>query len=160
MTMFSTIRTAALAGALAALATGAAAGAEEPRRFTMSPSEGGFVRLDTVTGEVSFCSRKGGEWACETMADQGRDVRRDNDRLVEENRQLRAENRRLEETLGLGEPRPGEKGEGERRAERPGPRFELPSEADIDRAMSYVQRMLRKFRDKLKELEGPERQGT
>ena len=37
--------------------------------------------------------------------------------------------------------------------EKPKPKLELPSEEDVDKALSYMERMFKKFRDKLKELD-------
>ena len=36
----------------------------------------------------------------------------------------------------------------------------LPTEDDVDKAMSYVQRMLKKFREKVRELEDHDKKGT
>lgn len=134
--------------ALLVLVATAASSADSQGRYVMSPTEGGFARLDTETGAMSLCGRKGDRWVCEPMADAAMTLREERSRLAAENAELKAEVRRLEGLLGPG---------GERRsAER---KFELPSEQDVDRALDYVQRMYRKFRDRLKELEG-ENKGT
>jgi len=148
-----------LAAVLGATGVVSAAGAadEKPGRYTMSPADGGgFVRLDGETGTMALCTRKGGEWACQEMLDSTKDLRRENDRLAAENKDLKADVRRLEEMLGLGD---GKKGE-EKRAERPGGGLQLPSEEEVDRALNYVERMLKKFRDKLKQFEREGKEGT
>jgi len=33
----------------------------------MAPTEGGFVRLDTITGDMSFCSKEASGWSCKPM---------------------------------------------------------------------------------------------
>ena len=38
-----------------------------------------------------------------------------------------------------------------------GPKFKLPSEEDIDRAMDYVQRMMRKFKERMREFRDSDR---
>lgn len=130
---------------------------DKPGRYTMSPADGGFVRLDTETGAMALCHRRQGQWACEEMPDATRDLRRDNDRLTAENKELKADIRRMEEMLGLGD---GKKQDGDRRADRPGGKLQLPSEEDVDKALGYIERMFKKFRDKMKQFEGEEGRGT
>jgi hypothetical protein len=140
---------------LAWAAPAAEAQGDRQGRYVLKPADGGgFVRLDTETGAMSLCARKDAEWSCQAMADAGKDVREEADRLRTENRQLKAEVRRLEDMLIPGD---GAKGP---RAERPGGRLQLPSEEDVDRVMTYMQRMFRKFRDKLKEFEDEAHRGT
>jgi hypothetical protein len=40
----------------------------------------------------------------------------------------------------------------DRRAEK-GPKFQLPSEEDVDRAFGYMERLMRKFKEKMRELD-------
>lgn len=139
-----------------ALATVPAAAAETPQagRYTMTPAEGGFVRLDTETGAMALCARKDSQWSCEAMPDDQQSQRRDIERLEAENKALKDEIRRMEEVMGLGDPKPGESGP--QGAERPKGGLGLPSEQDVDKAFDYVQRMLKKFQEKMRELEsGP-----
>jgi hypothetical protein len=67
MRMPLTARLALLAGFPLAAMTVTAQEAEAPGvRFTLSTSEeGGFIRLDTLTGAVSHCYESGGRWRCE-----------------------------------------------------------------------------------------------
>ena len=120
-------------------------------RYKITPTEGGaFLRLDTHTGAMSACQRKDGKWACEAVPDDRRALETEIERLS-------AEVKRLEELLAL--PDPGNPDSKDKRAERSGPRFQLqlPSEADVDRAMDYVERMMRKFKDKLREFKDSDR---
>jgi hypothetical protein len=133
----------ALAMALAGAAMAAAPGGEQPGRFTMQPVDGGYLRLDTATGDMSLCAPSGGAFECRPVKDD-RDLQSEIARLSEENKELKAEVKRLEDMLGLDG--------GER---RPAPKFELPSEEDVDKALTYLERMFKKFRDKLKELDKP-----
>ena len=115
----------------------------------MSPAEGGSVlRLDTQTGAVSLCQRKSGTWVCEALADDRRALEGEIDRLTAETNELKSAVKRLEELIG----RPDADGRSAR-ADKAKPKFQLPTEEDVDRAMTYIQRMMRKFRDKLRELE-------
>lgn len=120
--------------------------AERQGRYSMSPAEGGgIVRLDTESGAVAICQKKDGDWACREMEDEGRRLRQENERLGRENTQLKDELKRLEDVVAGNPSRPGK--------DRPGENFRLPSEDDVDKALDYVDRMFKKFRDKLKELE-------
>lgn len=133
--------------------------AERPGRFAMSPAEGGgFVRLDTETGQMSLCQRRESDWSCRELAEPSRGLDQEIERLRAENQRLRTELRQLEDIM-LGDRRAdGRHAEGQRGG-RGSMEFRLPSEQDLDTAMSYVQRMLRKFREKMKELEA-ESKGT
>ncbi len=133
-----------------ATASASAQPAERPARFSMAPADGGgFVRLDTDTGAMAICQRAGNEWACRDMQDNGRQVLQERDRLMAENKQLKSEIKRLEDLVVANTNR-GPDSKNDRHAER----FNLPSEEEVDKALSYVERMFKKFRDKMKELEG------
>jgi hypothetical protein len=131
-----------------------AVGQERQGRYTMSPTENGFVRLDTETGAMSLCSRKDAIWSCEPMDDKARSMRQQVEQLTAENRALRAEVDRLERSLPGDGGRPGPT----LRSERPGGGFDLPSDQDVDRALDYVERMYKKFRDRLRQLEQDNRE--
>jgi hypothetical protein len=122
---------------------GAAPEAEQPSdRYTLTPTEGGtFLRLDRQTGATSACRRKDGRLACETAADDRRALETEIDRLTTENAELKSAVKRLEDLLGLPD------------AEAKSPKhgtfnFKLPSEHDVDRAMDYVEGMVRKFKER------------
>lgn len=150
--------TAAIAGAMTLVAGASVLVAQErPGRFSMSPVEGGFVRLDTETGAMSYCKAQpkeaaaNGMWACQPMADTSTDARK----LETENKDLRAEVRRMEDLLGLnGEKPKGEEKQAEQRPGGSGGPFNLPSEQEVDKALSYMERMVKKFHDTMKRLEG------
>ena len=123
-------------------------------RYKLTPVEGGaFLRLDTQTGAVSVCQRKDGSWACECRARRPPRARdRRSAASSTENRELQGAVKRLEELLALPDP------EGpDRRAQRSGPKIQLPSEADVDWAMDYVQRMMRKFKDRMRDFKDNDR---
>jgi len=131
-----------------ALLIGAAPDADQiSGRYRMTPAEGGaFLRLDTQTGAMSVCQRKDGRWACEAVPDERRALETEIDRL-------KSEVKRLEELLAL--PDPGTP-DG-KRAQRSGPKLSLPSEEDLDRAMDYAQRMMRKFKERMREFRDSDR---
>jgi hypothetical protein len=143
--------------AVLGLATAALAAEQRQGRYTLSPADGGFIRLDTTTGSMSLCSRKDGNWACEAMADAGASLRQELDRLTAENEELKAEIKRLEELVGLGDDgKPGSN----RGIEPPGGNLRLPTEEDVDRALNYIDRMFQKFKDKLKEFDRQDHKAT
>jgi hypothetical protein len=136
------------------LLLGAAPDAEETGgRYKLTPADGGsFLRLDSQTGAMSVCQRKDAKWACEAIADDRRALEAEIARLSGENKELQGNVKRLEELLALPDP------EGkDRRAQRGGARFQLPSEEEVDRAMDFVERMMRKFRDKLRDFKDSDR---
>lgn len=126
----------------------AGATGERPGRYTMSPADGGgFVRLDTETGQMSLCQRRDADWSCREMTEPVRGLDQEVDRLRAENQRLKAEIRQMEDIM-LGDKRAGSESK-----DRRTPEFKLPTEQDVDTAMTYVQRMLKKFREKMKEIE-------
>lgn len=122
---------------------------ERSGRYSMSPAEGGgFARLDTETGAMSICQRQAEAWTCRDMDDEGLKIRLENEVLARQNKELKAELQKLEDFVVAQGGKSGDKGD------RPGQQFKLPSEQDVDQALDYMGRMFKKFRDKLKELEG------
>lgn len=146
------LRTATL-GAVLASAIAAAAIAEPDRdqaegRYTMSPADGGFVRLDRNSGAMSFCSRQSGSWTCEAMADGQQALRDEIERLQSENTRLEAAKKHLEEMLGLGS-KPGE-------GVAPGAgagTMKVPTEQDVDRMFDYIEGLVKKFKERIERLE-------
>lgn len=150
----------ALIFVLVVLGTATTARAQErPQRFTMTPTEGGVVRLDTETGAVSICTRRDGQWLCEAMPEERQSLRRQIERLQAENKRLRDELNQPGQAPGLATP---EEGAEPPSGAPPAPKesFELPSEKDIDQAFDYLESMIRKFRDRLKQLGEPEKPTT
>jgi hypothetical protein len=147
------LRIMVLVACMLAGAGGVSAQGDRPGRYTMSPAEGGgFARLDTETGQMALCLRRDGDWSCREMAEPGRGLNQEVERLRTENQRLKAELRQLED-IALGDRRADAGPKGDRR----GLEFKLPSEKDVDDAMGYVQRMLKKFREKMREVEGDQR---
>jgi hypothetical protein len=141
----------ALAGAATAAMAQSTLPAGSPGRFTMHPADGGVLRLDTQTGVLSMCRQAPSGWSCSMMPDDRATVTDEIERLKAENTELRSAVKRLEDMAGL----PNDP------ASKPKSTAGLPTEEELDKAMSYVQRMLKKFKDKIKELEGTEgKKGT
>jgi hypothetical protein len=120
----------------------------ENGRYTFSNTADGLIRLDTRTGTVSTCSNSVNGWACYAVPDERK-------ALDEEIGRLQAENDKLKAQLAAREASPSDKAqeplpqpdrpvapkaEGERKIEIP-----LPSDADVDRVMSFLERAWRRL---------------
>jgi hypothetical protein len=118
---------------------------DRPGRFTMTPVEGGFMRLDTETGATSLCKSR--DSACTVLPDSETTLRGEIDRLKDENAKLKAENKGLQDMVAMGAGKPGEDG-------KPGDgKLNLPSEHDVDKAFDYVESLVKKFRERMKRLD-------
>jgi len=137
---------------LAAVALALPAAAQEKAgRYTMSPTDGGFLRLDTESGAVSLCQKKADQWACEPLKDSQSALAAEVEKLKAENKALKDEIKRMEEVFALGGNKPGE--DAGPPGGRPSGKLELPSEKDVDKAFDYLEGMMKKFKERLKKLE-------
>jgi hypothetical protein len=121
--------------------------APEAGRFTMVPSEGGFVRLDTRTGIVSHCRRETADaaapWRCATIPE---DVLNQPDRLSALSEQIETLGRDLAalrlrvETL-------------ERDKEAaPVASPDLSSDEETQRALDFSEELMRRFFGLMREM--------
>lgn len=147
-----TVVGAALATALFATAPTLAATPDAPGRYTMTPADGGMIRLDTATGAVSFCTRTSGDWSCAPVKDGEQALRSKIQSLEGEIVSLKDKLREMEEIAGLGDP------EKEKAAPRAKP--SLPSEQDVEQAFDYLERMMKKLKERMERLEGKQTPGT
>ncbi len=93
-------------------------------RYTMEKTENGFVRLDTQTGDMSICSQKADQLVCRLAADERR-------AFEETLSELSARVETLEGRLNALAP-PAEGGK-------------IPDEAELDRAVGAMEKMMRRF---------------
>lgn len=126
-------------------------------RYALQQVDGGVIRMDTQSGALSLCKKQSGEqWACESLPDERKALQLEIDRLAKENGELHAEMKRLEDDL-----RKERHGPDARGADGHGPVIgKLPTEDDVDRAMSYLKGMYKKLKEKLKEFEDLEGKKT
>ena len=124
----------------------------ENGRYSMTPIPEGVLRLDTRTGTVSTCTRNGGGWACYAVPDERSALDAEIGRLQAEVEKLKGQlaagptvsgkiDEPMPKTDSLKKPEP-RIAEGERKIEIP-----LPSDQDIDRAMSFLERAWRRLID-------------
>jgi hypothetical protein len=118
-------------------------GSERPgsddRRYTFHQTDGGYVRLDGRTGQVAFCLKHPAGWQCQLVADERTALESEIARLQTENAALKAE--LLSRNLplpGTIRPNPPEAKGGE-------PRIALPSDAELNRVMSYFEKIWRRL---------------
>jgi hypothetical protein len=140
--------------AFSLLALGAAAADSGPDtengRYTLSQTADGVLRLDTRTGAVSTCSNNGNGWACYEVPDERKAMDAEIGRLQAENEKLKAQlaaregapSAKIEEALPKSDKQVTPKAESERKIEIP-----LPSDADVDRMMSFLERAWRRLVD-------------
>lgn len=133
----------------------------ENGRYTLSPVTDGVIRLDTRTGMVSTCNNSGTGWACYAVPDERAALDAEIGRLQADNEKLKAQlaareavvSGKTDEALPksdplkkaepkAAEPKTGESktAEGERKIEIP-----LPSDQDMDRVVSFLERAWRRL---------------
>jgi len=143
------------AAALSVAGTAALAQARpdtENGRYALSPTgDGGVLRLDTKTGTVSTCTNSGAGWACYAVPDERAALDAEIGRLQADNEKLKTQLAEREGKVAgksedampksdsLRKPEP-KVAEGERKIEIP-----LPSDQDMDRMMSFLERAWRRL---------------
>ena len=132
-------------------ATAASMPDTENGRYALAPVADGVLRLDTRTGAVSTCNNTGTGWACYAVPDERAALDAEIGRLQADNEKLRTELAAREPTVpgkideplpkadSLKKPEP-KVAEGERKIEIP-----LPSDRDMDRMMSFLERAWRRL---------------
>ena len=135
----------------AGVAAGPAMPDTDNGRYALSTTPDGVLRLDTRTGAVSTCSNSGAGWACYAVPDERAALDTEIGRLQADNDKLKKElaargpvvTGKIEEplpksdSLKKSEPKVVE---GERKIEIP-----LPSDRDMDRVMSFLERAWRRL---------------
>ncbi len=146
----------ALLAGLAVTPYSLAAGDDEAGRYSMSPADGGFVRLDRKTGAMTFCTKADASWNCSPMGDAQQSTNAELEKLQAENKDLKDSKRNLEEMLGMADPDKPKAPETGSTA----PPMKVPSEQDVDQAFDYIEGMVKKFRERMKKLEEGANDGT
>lgn len=108
--------------------------AEGEGRYRMDKTEGGFVRLDTATGEVSLCREQDSQIVCRMAADERAAFEKELDLLTK-----RVEALEKGGTTALTDAKPA-----------------LPTDEEIDRTMSIMEKMMQRFMGIVKNLENGE----
>ncbi len=93
----------------------------------MTPTDGGFLRLDTRNGMVSLCKVENGSAFCRAATEERTALESEIDRLVKQNEALK------KQSGGYG----------------------LPSRQDFDRALDYAEQFMRRMMRIMREDEPP-----
>src|SRR3989440_10137404 len=153
----SKFSTALAAAAMFFCVGGSGAAAAQPMpdsengRYSLAPVADGVLRLDSRTGAVSTCSNTGTGWVCYAVPDERAALDAEIGRLQADNEKLKAELAAREPTVTgkTDEPLPKtnslkkvepKAAESERKIEIP-----LPSDRDMDRAMSFLEQAWRRL---------------
>jgi hypothetical protein len=130
----------------------------ENGRYTLAPVADGVLRLDTRTGTMSTCNTKRIGWACYAMPDEREALDAEIGRLQKDNAALRAQLAQRDSAAGkiedalpksdsLRKDAPGDSSKSAGKSADTGRKLELtlPSDRDIDRAMSFLERVWRRL---------------
>jgi hypothetical protein len=139
--------------ALSLLAASAASAQEavpdsENGRYSFNQVPDGLLRLDSRTGHVSLCSKRAAGWACQVVPDERTALETEIGRLQSETATLKRE------LISRGIALPG----GIQNPERPGAKnneltLKLPSDADLDRAMTFFEKVWRRLVDMVQNMQ-------
>jgi len=112
----------------------------EETRYTFNRADEGYLRLDGRSGQVSICTRRAVGWACQAVPDERAALEAEIMRLQGENvalkRELVARNIPLP---GLVKPEPPPSTKPDE------PRVTLPDDADLNKVMSFVEKVWRRL---------------
>lgn len=107
-------------------------------RFSFAPTEGGYLRLDGETGQVSLCSQRTAGWACQLVPD-------DRAALDAEIARLQGEISKLKAQTAEAPPRP--QAELTPRAGNDDSTLRFPTREEMERARAAVERAWRRMVD-------------
>jgi hypothetical protein len=117
----------------------------ENGRYSFKDIPDGLLRLDTRTGHVSLCNKRSTGWACQAVPD-------DRTALEDEIARIESENAILKKALlSRGLPLPD--GVKAPRALGPEPELKFPSDAELDRVMSFFEKMWRRLVDMVQRMQ-------
>ena len=129
----------AIAALLTAPAAYAQSGADpEDNRFSFHRIDGGYLRLDGRSGQVSKCVRQQAGWLCQAVPDERATLEVEITRLQADNVSLKKEllANNLQLPTGVRPEPPGRVEES---------RLQLPSDAELNRIMTFIEKVWRRM---------------
>ena len=138
------IRTVAfiVAGLMLATQIAAAQGAMpegDDNRYTFNRADDGYLRLDGRTGQVSICTRRPVGWACQAVPDERAALEAEIARLQGENAALK------KDLIARNLPLPGATKPEQAPPKPEEPRVQLPSDAELNKVMSFMEKVWRRL---------------
>ena len=118
-----------------------------------------FVRLDGQTGQVSVCSERAGTWSCQAVPDDRAALESEIGRLLGENAMLKQQLAALQQAASAPPPARSVKppaaapDKGADKAPDLAPETRMPSDADFERAMSFLTRAWRRMVEMMADLQ-------
>lgn len=128
------MRISALPLTFAAFVLAGSAHADGEGRYRMEKTDTGFIRLDTTSGDISLCREKDGQIVCRMAADERAAFEKELDLLTK-----RVEALEKGGTTALTDAKPS-----------------LPTDEEIDRTMTVMEKMMQRFMGIVKNLEDGE----
>jgi hypothetical protein len=111
----------------------------EDSRFTFHRSNGGYLRLDGRSGQVSKCTRRPAGWLCQTVPDERAALEAEIARLQADNISLKKEllSHNLPLPTGVKADAPAARNEESR--------LQLPSDAELNRIMTFIEKIWKRM---------------
>jgi len=110
-------------------------------RYTFNRAGDGYLRLDGRTGQVSLCTRRPVGWACQAVPDERSALEAEIARLQGDNvalkKELLAHNLALPGTIKSAPPVPKQEE----------PRLQVPSDTDLNKMMTFIEKVWRRLVD-------------
>ena len=110
------------------------ASAEEAERYRLEKSDTGYVRMDTVTGEMSICEERSGQLVCKLAADERAAFQTDIDRLQAKLDDVEGRVAKLEARPSI-------------------PETLLPTDEQVDKGIDIMEKFFRSFMGIVKDLD-------
>ena len=108
-------------------------------RYTFHRLDDGYVRLDGRTGQVSMCVQRPIGWACQAVPDERSALEAEIARLQGESAALK------KELIARNLPLPGAVRPEPPAAKQEPPRLQLPNDADLDKVVTFFEKIWRRF---------------